>query len=102
MIFQTTEQWGTRMSEVESWLSETQDRGATAQRVVSEVERGLAAVEKVEAVAKRSKPALRMATVVILGCLVGLGIVFLVSRRRHESQIEIPEDESSEDGVLFG
>ncbi len=90
------------MSELESWLSETQDRVATAQRVLSDVERGLAAVEKVEAVAKRSRPVLRMATVMILGCLVSLGIVLLVSRRRHESQIEIPEDESSEDGVLFG
>jgi hypothetical protein len=87
------------VSEVESWLSDTQDRVATAQRVLSEVERGLVAVEKVEAVVKRTRPVIRKATVVILGCLVGLGVVLLVSRRRHESQIEVPEGESSEDGA---
>ena len=87
------------MSEVESWLSDTQGRVATAQRVLSEVERGLVAVDKVEAVVNRTRPVMRKATAVILGCLVGLGIVLLVSRRRHESQIEVPEGESSELGA---
>ena len=87
------------MSEVDSWLSDSQDVVATAQHVLSEVERGLLAVEKVEAVAKRTRPVLRIATVVILGCLVGLGIVLLVSRKRHESQIEVPDGESPEAGI---
>jgi len=87
------------VSEVDSWLSDSQDVVATAQHVLSEVERGLLAVEKVEAVAKRTRPVLRIATVVILGCLVGLGIVLLVSRKRHESQIEVPDGESPEAGI---
>jgi hypothetical protein len=87
------------MSQAQSWLSDTQDRVATAQRVLSDVERGLVVVEKAEAVAKRTRPFLRMATVVILGCVVGLGVVLLVSRKRHERQIEAPDDNSSEDGA---
>lgn len=87
------------MSEAESWLSMTEDRVAAAQRVLSEIERGLVAAEKVEAVAKRTRPVLRMAAVVILGGLVGLGIVLLVSRKRPESQIDVPEDEPPEDGT---
>ena len=77
------------MSEAESWLADTQDPVATAQRVLSDVERGLVVVGKAEAVAKRTRPFIRVATVVLLGC-VGLGIVVLVSRRRHKSQIEVP------------
>lgn len=86
------------MSQVETWVSDAQDRVAAAERVLSEVERGLVAIEKVEAVAKRTRPVLRMATVVILASLVGLGIAVLISRKRHEGQIEeAPAGESSED-----
>ncbi len=84
------------MSDFASLLSDTQEGVETAQRVLSEVEHGLEVVEKVEAVAKRTRPVLRSASVVILGCLVGLLIVLLISRRRHASDIEISEGESSE------
>jgi hypothetical protein len=87
------------VSDFESWLSGTQDRVATAQLVLSEIERGLVAAEKVEAVAKRTRTVLRMASVVILGCLVGLGIVLLVNRKRHAGEIDVPEGESSLDGA---
>jgi hypothetical protein len=91
-----TIQSGVNMSDLASLLSDTQDGVETAQRVLSEVEHGLEVVEKVQAVAKHTRPVLRSASVVILGCLVGLGIVLLISRRRHASDIEIPEGESSE------
>ncbi len=87
------------MSEVESWLSDTQFLVATAQQVLSEVEHGLETVEKVEEVVERSRPVLRTVAVVILGCLVGLGIVLLVSRKRREMQIEVAKGESPEDGA---
>ena len=51
------------MSDVESWLSNTQDRVETAQLVLSEVERGLVAVQTVETVAKRARPVLRAVSV---------------------------------------
>lgn len=81
------------MGEVESWLSDTQDLVATAQHVLSEVERGLVTVGKVEEVALRTRPVLRRVTVVIVGCLVGLGLILLVNRIRHEGQTEVPEGE---------
>lgn len=84
------------MSDFASLLSDTQDRVETAQLVLSEVERGLDVVEKVEAVAKRARPVLRSAPAVIVGCLVGLGIVLLITRRRRASDIGISEAESSE------
>jgi hypothetical protein len=84
------------MSDFASLLSDTQDRVETAQLVLSEVERGLEVVEKVEAVTKRARPVLRSASVMILGCLVGLGIVLLITRRRQVSDIEISEVDSSE------
>lgn len=77
------------MSEAESWLTETHDRVLTAQRVLSEVERGLVAVEKAELIAKHTRPFLRMATVVILGCLVGLGVALLVGRKRQQQREEV-------------
>jgi hypothetical protein len=85
-----------KMSDLSSLLSDTQDGIETAQRVLSQVEHGLEVAEKVEAVAKRTRPALRSASVVILGCLVGLGIVLLINRRRRASDTEIPEDELSD------
>ena len=87
------------MSEVESWLSDTQFLVATAQQVLSEVEHGLETVEKVEEVVKRTRPVLRTVAVVILGSLAGLGIVLLVGRKRRERQIEVAEGESPEDGA---
>jgi hypothetical protein len=84
------------MSDFASLVSDTQDRVETAQLVLSEVERGLEVVEKVEAITKRARPVLRSASVMILGCLVGLGIVLLITRRRHVSDIEIAEAESPE------
>jgi hypothetical protein len=86
------------MADVESWLSVTQDQVATAQRVLSEVERGLAAVEKAEDLAQRVRPVLRIAGVVIVGGLVGVGIALIVSRRRRDDQIEFVTDQSSEEG----
>jgi hypothetical protein len=85
------------MSDFASLLSDTQDGVETAQRVLSEVEHGLEVVENVQAVAKHTRPVLRSAFVVILGCLVGLGIVLLISRKRHASDIGIPEGEPYED-----
>ena len=84
------------MSDFASLLSNTQDGVETAQRMLSEVEHGLEVVERVQAVAKRTRPVLRWASVVILGCLVGLGIVLLISSRRHASDVETPEAEPSE------
>jgi hypothetical protein len=86
------------VSDFESWLSNTQDRVATAQVVLAEVDRGLVAVEKVEKVVKRTRPALRLASVVILGCLVGLGIVLVARRRRQEIEPEIPDVEPPPEG----
>lgn len=86
------------MSDIESWLSNTQDRVETAQLVLSEVERGLVAVQTVETVAKRARPVLRVATVVIIGCLVCLGIGLVVSRTRRKGEVEFPEVESPNGG----
>jgi NADH:ubiquinone oxidoreductase subunit K len=83
------------VSDLESWLSNTQDRVETAQLVLSEVERGLVAVETV---AKRTRPVLRIFTVVIIGCLVCLGIGLVVSRTRRKGEAECSEVESPDDG----
>ena len=80
------------MSDFAALVSDAQDRVETAQLVLSEIERGLDVVEKVEAVAKRSCPVLRWASVVILGCLLGLGIALLMGRRRRASDIEVKEE----------
>jgi hypothetical protein len=76
------------MSDVETWLSDTQDRVATAQLVLSEVNRGLEAAEKVEHVVKRARPVLRWVPVVLAGALVGLGVAVLVNRRRRVRALE--------------
>jgi NADH:ubiquinone oxidoreductase subunit K len=86
------------VSDLESWLSNTQDRVETAQLVLSEVERGLVAVQKVETVAKRTRPVLRIFTVVIIGCLICLGIGLVVSRTRRKGEVEFSEVESPDDG----
>jgi hypothetical protein len=78
------------MSDFESLLSDTREGIVTAELVLSEIERGLAAVEKVEAVAKRTRPVLRVASIVILGCLVGLGMVLLVGRIRRANELGAP------------
>lgn len=80
------------MSDFAALLSDAQDRVETAQLLLSEIERGLDVVEKVEAVAKRSRPVLRWASLVILGCLIGLGIALLMGRRRPASDIEVAEE----------
>jgi hypothetical protein len=90
------------VGEIEPWLSETQGLVASVQQVLSEVERGLDTIGKVEAVAKRTRPVLRRITVVILGCLVVLGVVILVNRKRREGQVKVPVVESPEDGVEIG
>ena len=89
----TAELWGQQMSDFDSLLSDTREGIATAELVVSEIDRGLAVVEKVDA-ARRTRPALRVVTIMILGCLVGLGIVLLVGRirRAHEIQAPVPGD----------
>ncbi|MGA3146516.1 MAG: hypothetical protein ABSF33_03440 [Acidimicrobiales bacterium] len=82
------------MSDFDSLLSDTREGIATAELLLSGIDRGLVAVEKVEAVARRTRPALRVVTIMILGCLVGLGIVLLVGRirRAHEIQAPVPGD----------
>lgn len=84
------------MSDFASILSDTQDRIETAQLVLSNVEQGLQAVEKAEAIAKRTRPILRSVSIAILGCLVGLGIFLVIRSRRKTDEVEIPEGESSE------
>jgi hypothetical protein len=86
------------VSNFESWLSNTQDRVSTAQLVLSEVERGLVAVEKVETVAQRTRPVRRAAAVVMIGCLVCLGIGLVVSRKRRKTEVEISKVESPDRG----
>ena len=76
------------MSDFAALLSDAQDRVETAQLLLSEIERGLDVVEKVETVAKRSRPVLRWVSLVILGCLIGLGIALLMGRRQPASDIE--------------
>jgi hypothetical protein len=71
------------VSDREAWLSNARDHVSTAQHVLSEVERGLATAEKVEHVAKRARPALRVVSVAVVGGLVAVGIVVLVRRRRR-------------------
>ncbi len=78
------------MSDFDSLLSDTREGIATAELVLSEIDRGLAVVEKVDAVARRTRPALRVVTVMFLGCLVGLGIVLLVGRIRRAYEIDAP------------
>jgi hypothetical protein len=85
------------VSDFASLLSETQERVETAQQVLSGVETGLEVVQRVEAVAERTRRGLRWAGVVILGCFLGLGIVLLVSHRRLAGDTAIPEAESSEE-----
>ena len=80
------------MSDFAALLSDAQDRVETAQLLLSEIERGLDVVEKVDMVAKRSRPVLRWASLVILGCLIGLGIAVLMGRRRPGSDIEVTEE----------
>jgi hypothetical protein len=77
-----------------SWLASAQSQVGTAQLVLDEVGRGLATAERAEAVADRAVPMIRRATIVILGCAVGLGIVLLLSRRRR--RIKLDESELSE------
>lgn len=80
------------MSDFAALLSDAQDRVETAQLLLSEIERGLDVVEKVETVAKRSRPVLRWASLVILGCLIGLGIAHLMDRRQPASANEDTEE----------
>src|SRR5665213_890265 len=79
------------MSDTASWLSDTQDRVATAQRVLAEVDRGLVAAERVEKAAKRARPLLKVASVVLLGSLVAVGVALMINRRRWSSELTIPE-----------
>jgi hypothetical protein len=76
------------MSDGGSWLANAQSQVGTAQLVLDEVGRGLATVERAEAVAERAVPVIRRATVMILGCAVGLGIVLVLSRRRRQVQLD--------------
>jgi hypothetical protein len=80
------------VSDFAALLSDAQDRVETAQLLLSEIERGLDVVEKVETVAKRSRPVLRWASLVIVGCLIGLGIALLMGRRQPASDIEDTEE----------
>ncbi len=89
-VRRTAEQWGQQVSDFDSLLSDTREGIATAELVLSEIDRGLAVVEKVDAVARRTRPALRVVTVMFLGCLVGLGIVLLVGRIRRAYEIDAP------------
>jgi hypothetical protein len=84
------------MSNFASLLEDTQDRVETAQLVLSKVEHGLEVVEKVEAVAKRTRPVLRSVAIATLACLVGL-VLLLVIRRRLGEEIEVREGESPEE-----
>ena len=76
------------MSDGGSWLANAQSHVGTAQMVLDDVGRGLATVEKAEAVAERAVPVIRRATIVILGCAVGIGIVLVLSRRRRQVQLD--------------
>jgi hypothetical protein len=69
------------VSDVGSWLAATHDQVDSAQRVLSEVDRGLATLEHVTSVARRTRPVLRTVAVVILGTVAVLTIVHLVRRR---------------------
>jgi hypothetical protein len=86
-------------------ISDTQDRVGTAQLVLSNVEHGLETVEhgletvqKLEAVAKHTRPVLRSVSIVILGCLVVLAVGLFIRRRRGGYEIVIQNGHSLDEG----
>ena len=74
---------GVAVSDRGAWIGQARDHVATAQVVLGEVERGLATVEKVEAVAVRAAPTVRVTVLIALGCATGLIAVVLLTRRRR-------------------
>jgi hypothetical protein len=78
------------VSDTAPWLSDAQDRVAAAQQVLAEVDRGLHAAAKVEQAARRARPVLRAATVVLLAGVAVIGVAWLIRRRR--SQLPTPAD----------
>jgi hypothetical protein len=63
-----------------SWLHRAQHHVGTAQVVLDEVGRGLAAAERVEVAAEHAVPVLRTVAAVVVGCAVGAGLYVLVVR----------------------
>jgi uncharacterized membrane protein len=88
------------MSDVAAWLSEAQGTVATAQHVLFDLDRGLVAAEKVERVARRARPVLRVTVVMVVGGLIGLGVVLIVNRRRSQTTPGTFDDEPRPDGEI--
>jgi hypothetical protein len=87
---------GVTMSDTATWIGQARDHVTTVQTVLDEVERGLAAVEKVEEVTDRAVSAFRVFAFIALGCLTGLVAALVVSRWRRSRLVRSGEPSPTE------
>jgi len=88
------------MGDTRMLLHQAQHHVGTAQVVLDDVGRGLAAAERVEDMVERAAPVLRTLVLVALGCAAGVGLVVVVrrvrSRRLRTEEVETREAASED------